>query len=153
MVVPGWFGLGSGLKAAHDAGYSEVIDEMRGWAFFANLLSNVEMTLAKTDMRIAGYYVSELVDPELQEIFEIIKAEHAVTEREVLKLSSGTELLANNPLLRQTLDVRAGYLEPLHHLQIHALAERRKVDQPDADLQRALLLTVNGISAGMRNTG
>jgi len=153
MVVPGWFGLGSGLAAAHDAGYTEVIDEMRGWAFFTNLLSNVEMTLAKTDMRIAGYYVSELVDPELQEVFEIIKAEHAVTEREVLKLSSGSALLANNPVLRQTLDVRAGYLEPLHHLQIHTLAERRTVDEPDADLQRALLLTVNGISAGMRNTG
>ena len=153
MIVPGWFGLGSGLKAAHDAGYSEVIDEMRDWAFFANLISNVEMTLAKTDMRIAGFYVSELVDPELQEVFEIIKAEHRVTEREVLKLSPGHELLGGNPLLRRTLDIREGYLEPLHHLQIHTLAERRKVDEPDPDLQRALLLTVNGISAGMRNTG
>jgi phosphoenolpyruvate carboxylase len=153
MIVPGWFGLGSGLKAAHDAGYSEVIDEMRDWAFFANLISNVEMTLAKTDMRIAGFYVSELVDPELQEVFEIIKAEHRTTEREVLRLSPGHELLGGNPLLRRTLDIREGYLEPLHHLQVHTLAERRKVDEPDPDLQRALLLTVNGISAGMRNTG
>ena len=153
MIVPGWFGLGSGLKAAHDAGYSEVIDEMRDWAFFANLISNVEMTLAKTDMRIAGFYVSELVDPELQEVFEIIKAEHRTTEREVLKLTPGDELLGGNPLLRRTLDIREGYLEPLHHLQVHTLAERRKVDEPDPDLQRALLLTVNGISAGMRNTG
>ncbi|GAA4902809.1 phosphoenolpyruvate carboxylase type 1 [Actinomycetospora succinea] len=153
MIVPGWFGLGSGLKAAHDAGYSEVVDEMRDWAFFANLISNVEMTLAKTDMRIAGFYVAELVDPELQEVFEIIKAEHGVTEREVLKLSPGGTLLGGNPLLRRTLDIREGYLEPLHHLQVHALAERRKVDEPDPDLQRALLLTVNGISAGMRNTG
>jgi phosphoenolpyruvate carboxylase len=153
MIVPGWFGLGSGLKAAHDAGYSEVIDEMRDWAFFANLISNVEMTLAKTDMRIAGFYVSELVDPELQEVFEIIKAEHRTTEREVLKLTPGDQLLGGNPLLRRTLDIREGYLEPLHHLQVHTLAERRKVDEPDPDLQRALLLTVNGISAGMRNTG
>ena len=153
MIVPGWFGLGTGLRAAHDAGYSEVVDEMRDWAFFANLLSNVEMTLAKTDMRIAGFYVAELVDPELQEVFEIIKAEHRVTEREVLKLSSGGALLDGNPLLRRTLDIREGYLEPLHHLQVHTLAERRKVAEPDPDLQRALLLTVNGISAGMRNTG
>ncbi|GAA4862686.1 phosphoenolpyruvate carboxylase [Actinomycetospora straminea] len=153
MIVPGWFGLGSGLKAAHDAGYSDVLDEMRDWAFFANLLSNVEMTLAKTDMRIAGFYVAELVDPELQEVFEIIKDEHRRTEREVLKFSPGHELLGGNPLLRRTLDIREGYLEPLHHLQIHTLAERRKVDDPDPDLQRALLLTVNGISAGMRNTG
>ena len=153
MIVPGWFGLGSGLKAAHDAGYGDVIDEMRDWAFFANLLSNVEMTLAKTDMRIAGFYVSELVDPELQDVFEIIKAEHALTLRQVLALSPGDALLANNPLLRQTLEVRESYLEPLHHLQVHALSERRAVDEPDPDLQRALLLTVNGISAGMRNTG
>ncbi|MFC5063000.1 phosphoenolpyruvate carboxylase [Actinomycetospora atypica] len=153
MIVPGWFGLGSGLRAAHDAGYGDVIDEMRDWAFFANLLSNVEMTLAKTDMRIAAFYVSELVDPELQDVFEIIKDEHARTLREVLALSPGDRLLANNPLLRQTLEVRESYLEPLHHLQVHALTERRAVDEPDPDLQRALLLTVNGISAGMRNTG
>ncbi|HEY2221821.1 phosphoenolpyruvate carboxylase [Actinomycetospora sp.] len=153
MIVPGWFGLGSGLKAAHDAGYGDVIDEMRDWAFFANLLSNVEMTLAKTDMRIAGFYVSELVDPELQDVFEVIKAEHALTLRQVLAVSPGDGLLANNPLLRQTLEVRESYLEPLHHLQVHALAERRKVDEPDPELLRALLLTVNGISAGMRNTG
>ena len=153
MIVPGWFGLGSGLAAAHAAGYSDVLDEMRDWAFFANLISNVEMTLAKTDLRIAGSYVSELVDPELQEVFEIIKDEHRVTEREVLKLTPGQELLGGNPLLRRTLDIREGYLEPLHHLQIHALAQRRAVDDPDPDLQRALLLTVNGISAGMRNTG
>ncbi|GAA4778894.1 phosphoenolpyruvate carboxylase [Actinomycetospora chlora] len=153
MIVPGWFGLGTGLKAAHDAGYTEVIDEMRDWAFFANLISNVEMTLAKTDMRIAGFYVSELVDPELQEVFEIIKKEHRLTEREVLKLSPGEQLLGGNPLLRRTLDIREGYLEPLHHLQVHTLKERRRVDEPDPDLQRALLLTVNGISAGMRNTG
>jgi phosphoenolpyruvate carboxylase len=153
MIVPGWFGLGSGLKAAHDAGYGDVIDEMRDWAFFANLLSNVEMTLAKTDMRIAGFYVSELVEPELQDVFEIIKAEHTLTLRQVLALSPGDALLANNPLLRQTLEVRESYLEPLHHLQVHALSERRAVDEPDPDLQRALLLTVNGISAGMRNTG
>jgi phosphoenolpyruvate carboxylase len=153
MIVPGWFGLGSGLKAAHDAGYSDVLEEMKDWAFFANLLSNVEMTLAKTDMRIAGFYVSALVDPELQGVFEIIKDEHRVTQREVLKLTPGEKLLANNPLLRRTLETREAYLEPLHHLQVHALTERRKVDEPDPDLQRALLLTVNGISAGMRNTG
>lgn len=153
MIVPGWFGLGSGLRAAHDAGYSEVIDEMREWAFFTNLLSNVEMTLAKTDMRIAGLYVSALVDPELQDVFDVIAEEHALTRREVARLSPGDELLANHPLLRRTLETREAYLEPLHHMQIHALAERRTVDEPDADLQRALLLTVNGISAGMRNTG
>ena len=154
MVVPGWFGLGSGLRAAREAGYGDVLDEMRDWAFFANLLGNVEMTLAKTDLRIAGFYVSELVDPELQDVFEIIKDEHARTLQEVLALSPGDRLLANNPLLRQTLEVRESYLEPLHHLQVaRPRPSAARVEEPDPDLQRALLLTVNGISAGMRNTG
>jgi phosphoenolpyruvate carboxylase len=153
MVVPGWFGLGSGLRAAREAGYGPVLDEMRGWAFFANLLGNIEMTLAKTDLRIAEFYVSHLVEPALQPIFELIRAEHELTVREVLRLLGTTTLLARHPVLRNTLSVRAGYLEPLHHLQVELLAQRRKVPEADGDLTRALLQTVNGIAAGLRNTG
>ena len=153
MVVPGWFGLGSGLRAAREAGYGPVLDEMAAWAFFANLLGNIEMTLAKTDLRIAEFYVTNLVEPGLQPIFELIKAEHEMTVREVLRLLGTTTLLARHPVLRNTLSVRAGYLEPLHHLQVELLAQRRKVAEPDADLNRALLQTVNGIAAGLRNTG
>jgi phosphoenolpyruvate carboxylase len=153
MIVPGWYGLGSGLRAAHEAGYGPVLDQMREWAFFANLLGNVEMTLAKTDLRIAKSYVSRLVDPDLQPIFELICTEHDTTLREVLRLTGSTTLLARQPMLRNTLSVRAAYLEPLHHLQVELLAQRRATEEPDADLQRALLLTINGIAAGMRNTG
>ena len=126
---------------------------MATWAFFTNLLGNVEMTLAKTDLRIAEFYVSNLVEPGLQPIFELIKAEHEMTVREVLRLLGTTTLLARHPVLRNTLSVRAGYLEPLHHLQVELLAQRRKVADADADLNRALLQTVNGIAAGLRNTG
>ncbi len=153
MVVPGWFGLGSGLRAAREAGFEAQLDEMRQWAFFTNLLGNVEMTLAKTDLRIAGVYVAKLVDPSLHPIFDAIVAEHALTLREVLRLTGSTTLLARHPVLRNTLAVRASYLEPLHHLQVELLAQRRKSDEPDADLHRALLLTINGIAAGLRNTG
>ncbi len=153
MVVPGWYGLGSGLRAARDAGYGEVLDEMRQWAFFTNLLGNVEMTLAKTDLRIAGFYVAELVEPALHPIFDDIVAEHGRTRREVLELTGSTVLLARHPILRNTLAVRASYLEPLHHLQVELLGQRRKTEEPDADLHRALLLTINGIAAGLRNTG
>ncbi len=153
MVVPGWFGLGSGLRSAREAGYGPVLDEMRGWAFFANLLSNVEMTLAKTDLRIAEFYVCNLVEPALQPIFELVRAEHELTVREVLRLLGTTTLLARHPVLRNTLAVRAGYLEPLHHLQVELLAQRRKAPEADGDLNRALLQTVNGIAAGLRNTG
>jgi phosphoenolpyruvate carboxylase len=71
----------------------------------------------------------------------------------VLSLLGATTLLAGHPVLRHTLSVRAAYLEPLHHLQVELLAQRRKVGEPDPDLARALLQTVNGIAAGLRNTG
>ena len=153
MVVPGWFGLGSGLRAAREAGYGPVLEEMRSWAFFANLLGNVEMTLAKTDLRIAEFYVCNLVEPGLQHLFEVIREEHALTMREVLRVLGTTTLLARHPVLRNTLAVRAGYLEPLHHLQVELLAQRRRNPEADGDLNRALLQTVNGIAAGLRNTG
>jgi phosphoenolpyruvate carboxylase len=153
MVVPGWYGLGSGLRAARDAGLGEVLEEMHDWAFFTNLLGNVEMTLAKTDLRIAEYYVSALVEPALQPLFDTIVREYDLTRREVLRLTGSSTLLARHNLLRHTLQVRASYLEPLHHLQVSLLARRREVEEPDPDLRRALLRTVNGIAAGMRNTG
>ncbi len=153
MVVPGWYGVGSGLRAARDAGLGPVLEEMRDWAFFSNLLGNVEMTLAKTDLRIAQCYVSVLVEPSLQPLFDAIVGEYELTKREVLRLTGGSTLLARHRLLRHTLQVRAAYLEPLHHLQISLLARHRAMEEPDLDLRRALLRTVNGIAAGMRNTG
>jgi phosphoenolpyruvate carboxylase len=153
MGLPGWYGLGRELRAPRAGGYGPLLDEMRQWAFFANLLANVEMTLAKTDLRIAEFYVCNLVEPGLQHLFDDIRVEHDATVREVLRLLGTTTLLDRHPVLRHTLSVRAGYLEPLHHLQVELLAQRRKVAEPDADLNRALLQTVNGIAAGLRNTG
>ena len=111
------------------------------------------MTLVKTDMDIAGRYVETLVPGHLHSIFGIIRDEHARTVQEVLDLTGKTQLLDDNPQLRRTLGVRDRYLAPLHHLQIDLLRRYRATDTDDPQLTRALLTTVNGIAAGMRNTG
>jgi phosphoenolpyruvate carboxylase len=154
LIVPGWFGVGSGLRAAREAALDNELAAMReGWPFFATFLGNVEMTLAKTDLRIAERYVTELVDPALHPVFERICDEHARTVDEVQRLTHGSGQLARFPLLRRTLEVRNSYLGPLHHLQINLLRRQREQDEPSAELRRALLLTINGIAAGLRNTG
>jgi phosphoenolpyruvate carboxylase len=170
QIVPGWFGVGTGLRAAREAGHGQVLEEMYAdWQFFKTFLSNVEMMLTKTDLNIARRYVETLVPDELQPIFTTIEEEYALTVHEVLAITGGDDLLASQPELKRTLSVRDTYLEPLHHLQVALLRQYRDLgdgERPMATapgarrapsdstaLERALLTTVNGIAAGMRNTG
>lgn len=153
QIVPGWFGVGTGLRHARADGYQEVIEEMAGtWGFFDTFLANVEMTLYKTDLEIAARYVAQLVDAEDRHILDLIREEHSLTGEEVLRARGRSELLESSPLLRRTLDVRNIYLDPINYLQV-SLLSRRRSGEDSPELDRALLLTVNGIAAGMRNTG
>ncbi len=158
QIVPGWFGIGTGLAAAREAGLGGELREMlEKWHFFANFLSNVSMTLAKTDMELAQHYVHRLAPPELHHVYDVIRAEHDLTLTEVLRVLEQDELLESAPVLQRTLQIRNAYLAPLHYLQV-ALTERWREDRArgrrsDPTVVRALLLTVNGIAAGMRNTG
>lgn len=153
QIVPGWFGLGTGLAAARQAGHGDTLAEMfEKWAFLQTFIGNVEMTVSKTDLGIARQYVAKLVPAELHHIFATIEAEFEVTKAEIQTLT-GNALLEDYPVLRRTLAVRDNYLDPLNALQVSLLARSRDDTRNLPELERALLLTVNGIAAGMRNTG
>jgi phosphoenolpyruvate carboxylase len=157
QIIPGWFGVGAGLEAVREEFGAEIEDMAERFSYMQTFLSNVEMTLAKTDLSIARRYVDRLVAPDHRDLFAMIEAEYQRTVTEVERLT-GHDVLASNPVLSRTLEVRNIYLDPLNYMQVSLLERSRRnkaqgKDAEDPELQRALLLTVNGVAAGMRNTG
>ncbi len=151
QIVPGWYGVGSGLEAAADR-IDDLREMYRSWPYFRAYLDNVTMMVVKTNLGIAAPYVRALAPRELWRLLDAIQDEYRRTVEQLLSVTGDAVLLDRNPTLRTTLELRENYLEPLHLLQIQLLL-RHRAGEADPQLERALLLTVNGIATGMRNTG
>jgi len=155
-MLPGWYGFGSALRdflAAHPDGLPLLQRMYREWPFFRTLLSNMDMVLAKSDLAIASRYAELVTDPALRAaIFPRLKAEWQAAIDALLTISGQAQLLEDNPLLARSIRHRFPYLDPLNHLQIE-LIKRLRGGNEDERVKRAIHLTINGIAAGLRNSG
>ena len=157
LMLPGWFGFGSAVQAylaAHPQDGEQVLRSMyQDWPFFTSLLSNMDMVLAKSDIAIAGKYAELVKDVALREaIFSRIRTEYAAT-LDALKLITGQEELQQaNPLMQRSIRNRFPYIDPLNHVQVELLQRFREGKQ-DAAARTGIHLSINGIAAGLRNSG
>lgn len=157
LMLPGWYGFGAAVKAYLDAHGDEGLARLRAmnreWGFFSSLLSNMDMVLAKSDIAIASRYADLVRDEALREaIFGRIRAEHEATIEALLKITGQAELLDGNPLLKRSITNRFPYLDPLNHVQVELL-HRHRDGSEDERITRAIHLSINGIAAGLRNSG
>jgi phosphoenolpyruvate carboxylase len=161
ILLPGWYGFGSGVEAWLAAGSVRVRRERktqlatmaREWPFFRTLLSNMEMVLAKADLAIGGRYARLLPDRRRgAAILATISSEWKLTTRHLLAITGQKQLLDSHPQLQQSLRHRLPYIDPLNHLQVE-LIKRHRAGVTDERIKRGIHLTINGISAGLRNTG
>ncbi len=152
LVLPAWLGAGAALRLALDGGKGDMLREMAAvWPFFATRLSMLEMVFAKTDAGISAYYDERLVPQELQGIGSSLREQLLSDTATVLEISGGEQLLAAEPWIRESLRLRSIYTEPLNMLQAELLLRNREAAEPV--LERAIMVTIAGVAAGMRNTG
>jgi phosphoenolpyruvate carboxylase len=158
-TLPAWYGIGSALKGFKQEHGIEILKEMyQQWPFFRALLSNVQMALFKARMDTAKEYASLWSDQKRSaEIYEKIKAEYTKTVAGILEIAELDKLMDETPLLQYTLERREPYIDPLNHIQITLLRRHRQhIEQQDnasSPWLDELLLTINAIAAGLRNTG
>ena len=156
-LLPGWYGFGSAIQQfiarEGDAGLKQLQAMNQNWAFFRGLLSNMDMVLSKSDMGIASRYAELVPDETLRtRIFGEIEAEWQRTVDMLFLITGASSLLEDNPTLARSLTTRTPYIDPLNHLQV-ALLHRHRAGDDNEKVKRAIHLTINGIAAGLRNSG
>lgn len=159
MMLPGWYGFGHAVEAfvsqedQKGQGLALLQEMYREWPFMQTLLSNMDMVLAKTDMGIASSY-AELVDDVVlrEQIFGRIQEEWARSQEWLFVVTGHTELLQDNPTLARSIRNRTPYIDPLNHLQVELLRRYRSGEDSE-EVKRSIHLTINGVTAGLRNSG
>jgi phosphoenolpyruvate carboxylase len=151
IMLPGWYGVGQALTAFPDRGLLRAMEQ--SWPFFQTALSNLEMVLAKTDIDIATGYAELVTDETLRtRILGAIRSGWGRAHDGLLEIAGQTALLERNPMLARSIRLRLPYIEPLNQLQIELLRRYRAGDE-DERVREGIHLTINGIAAGLRNTG
>ena len=157
LMLPGWYGFGSAvekwLEANPDDGVAHLQKMYADWPFFRTQLSNMDMVLAKSSIAIASRYAALVEDQDLRrKIFGRIRDEWRASKDALLRISGNDKLLQGNPLLERSIQNRFPYLDPLNHIQVELLKQHRH-NSGDPKVLRGIQLTINGISAGLRNSG
>jgi len=164
VTLPGWYGFGSavaqylhdipaGSRDSYDTRLRRLVRMHRDWPFLRTLLSNMDMVLAKSDLALARRYASLVTDAALRRrVFGAIETEWQRTQAALTLITSESERLAGNPALARSIRHRFPYIDPLHHLQIELLRRYRAGEDSDT-LQHGIHIAINGIAAGVRNTG
>lgn len=155
IMFPGWYGVGSAFANfinADPTHLKELQEMYKGWPFFHSLLSNVDMVLSKSNMEIAREYASLCDDEETKKVFDIIYQEWKLTKKVILQIEDHDELLAEAPILKQSLDYRMPYFNILNYIQIEMI-KRGREDEIQGVYQSIIPITINGVASGLRNSG
>jgi len=161
LTLPGWYGFGSAVNAFVNAGSSAQAKErlallqkmVKQWPFFRTLLSNMDMVLAKSDLALASRYAELVGDARLRKkIFGAIETEWHATAAALAQITGEKQRLSNNAALQRSIEHRFPYIDPLHHLQVE-LVRRYRAGITDERVRRGIHISINGIAAGLRNTG
>jgi phosphoenolpyruvate carboxylase len=152
LMLPAWLGSGQALTQAIEQGQKAQLHELlEQWPFFAAYIDMLEMVLAKAEPAIARYYEQCLVEPSLRPLGKILRRQLRQAQQLIPELKQTRQLLSDNEVIRQSIQVRNPYIDPLHYLQAELL--RRDRNCPNETVEQALMVTMTGIAAGMRNTG